>query len=285
MGSSNRYSPDSDVGDEVSSGLYSRRREGVLEVVLANPARGNAITHEWVSALKATLAAVDEADRCLLIRAEGKNFCVGGDISAFGNGTSENLVPGLVAHLHSCLKVMYGLSIPIVSAVQGAAAGAGFGVACSADIIVCADDARFKSAYNQLGLTPDGGLTWLLPRAVALPLAFDLLLTDRVLLAEEAERHGLVSRVVPAHELTAAATNIATAIAQGPRDATMRVKSLARRSHGNSLWQHLDEETAALSTASASVEGREGVTAFIERRPARFIDSAAAGAQVSDPDS
>lgn len=246
------------------------RREGVLEVVLANPARGNAITHEWVSAMASILTTVSEDDRCLLIRAEGKNFCVGGDITAFGAGTSRNEVPQLVAHLHACMKVLYGLPIPVVAAVQGAAAGAGFGVACSADIVICADNARFKSAYNLLGLTPDGGLTWFLPRAVGVWTAMDLLLTDRELSAREAELLGLASRVVLAADLTDAAGALAASIANGPRAAAVQVKALLRRSIRCGLLQQLDAETAALSMSSNSGEAAEGITAFLNHRAPNF---------------
>jgi 2-(1,2-epoxy-1,2-dihydrophenyl)acetyl-CoA isomerase len=246
------------------------RAGGVAELVLADPRRGNVIDTAWADAFEAAVAAVGAPDRCVLLRAEGANFSFGGDVGSFVGGDPGTLVRQLADRLHAGMRLLDAVEVPVVTAVQGWATGAGMILALAADLLVVGEGARFKTAYNALGLTADGGLTWQLPRRVPPAVATDLLLTNRVLDAAGAARLGLAARVVPDEQLTSEARELAAGIAARSRDAAVAVKRLLRSATRSDLSSHLDAEAAAIAEAAASADGREGVAAFLGRRPPRF---------------
>jgi 2-(1,2-epoxy-1,2-dihydrophenyl)acetyl-CoA isomerase len=160
--------------------------------------------------------------------------------------------------------------VPVVAAVHGWAAGAGMSVALAADVAVAGTSTRLRPAYPAIGLTPDGGMTWTLPRAVGAARARHILLTDRVLSADEALALGLVAMVVPDEAVAAEAQRLAERLADGPVGALGRVKRLLLESPDRDLCTQLDAEAAAIAESAADAEGREGVAAFSERRAPRF---------------
>ena len=206
--------------------------------------------------------------RSVLICAAGADFSVGGDIHFF-DGDRDSLperISTLVSTLHSAVLGLALLDVPVVSAVQGWCAGAGIGFACGADIVVAADNARFRSSYTAIGFTPDLGLTWLLPRLVGPMRAADVLYTNRAVSAAEALDWGLVSRVVAADELASAAATLLAQLADGPAGAHGLLRGLLRktgsrrpparaagRGRGRHLGGHVRRRHGKASPPSSSV--------------------------------
>ena len=243
----------------------------VAEIVLNDQDRGNVIDHAWTDAFVDAVDAIGVDDRCVLVRAEGANFCFGGDVAGFGAADDPGAhIRSLADRLHQGLRLLAASEVPVVAAVQGWATGAGMSLALAADILVVGASARFKTAYNGLGFTADGGMTWHLSRRVPPAIATDLLLSDRVLGADEARQLGLVSRVVADAELTSAARDLAGAIAGRSVTANRAVKRLLREAPLAPLDTHLDAEAQAIETAADGPDGREGVAAFLARRPPSF---------------
>lgn len=254
----------------MSAPVRTERHDGVLEIVLDAPDRGNVINADSVAALDAAVADIAEGDRCVLLRAEGKNFCFGGDVTTFRSEDPGARLRELADALHDVLLRLDGVEIPVVGAVQGWATGAGFSLAVVPDVLVLAEGARFKSAYNALGFTADGGITYNLPRRAPRALTMDLMFSDRVLGADEALQHGIAARVVPDDELTEAARALAVEIAGKSRPATVAVKRLLRASPTAEYAEQLAAETDAISAAAAGSDGQEGIAAFLDRRAPRF---------------
>ena len=250
--------------------IRTERHDGVVEIVLDDPDHGNVVNEAWVAALDDAVADIGDDDRCVLLRAEGKNFCFGGDVTSFQVEDPGDRLRQLAGTFHETLLRLDAIEIPVVGAVQGWATGAGFSLAVIPDILVAAQGATFKSAYNGLGFTADGGITYNLPRRAPLSVTMDLMLTDRIISAEQARDLGIVSRVSVDEELTDDVRALAAEIAAKSRFATVRVKHLLRQSLGTSYADQLADETAAMAEAAGGPDGREGVAAFLERRPPRF---------------
>ena len=250
--------------------VHTTRTEGVLEIVLDNGARGNPINFVWADEFLAAVQSVTEADRCVLLRAEGKNFCFGGDISEFSGNDPGADIGRLAGALHEGLMVLDKVEVPIVVAVQGWATGAGMSLVLAGDIVLASSGARFKTAYNGLGFTADGGMTHHLPRTIPRAVAYDLLFTDRVLSATEAVSLGMVSRVLDGDDLESPARDLALDVASKSRGSAVAVKRLLRQSATTTKFDQLNAERAELAAAADSPDGREGVAAFSERRPANF---------------
>jgi 2-(1,2-epoxy-1,2-dihydrophenyl)acetyl-CoA isomerase len=162
--------------------------------------------------------------------------------------------------------------VPVVAAVHGWAAGAGMSVALAADIVVAGTSTRLRPAYPAIGFSPDGGMSWLLPRLVGAARARHILLTDRVIGAPQALEWGLVAVVVADQEVHAEAERTAQRLAAGPTRALGRIKRLLGEAEHRDFAAHLDAEASAIAASAADAEGREGVAAFTSRRPPRFRD-------------
>ena len=246
----------------------------VAVLTLSRPDNGNAIDQEMAdSFLRATLhVATDDAVRAVLLTGQGRAFCVGGDVKAFaaaGTGASA-FVDSLTASLHTAVARLARMDKPLVTAINGAAAGAGFGLAILGDVSLAAWSAKFAMAYGAIGLTPDGGATWLLPRLVGLRQAQRLALTGERIDAQEAERISLISRVVDDAALRDDSLAVARTLADGPRHAFAHTRALLHQSLTNGLETQLEREARGISEAIAGAEGQEGVAAFVARRPADF---------------
>jgi 2-(1,2-epoxy-1,2-dihydrophenyl)acetyl-CoA isomerase len=249
-------------------------RERVAHLTLNRPEQGNAMNIEMTRELAALVTSwVDDPGiGVVLIRGAGTNFCVGGDVKAFG-ARVENLPPyvrPMATDLHLAVARLARLDVPVIAAVQGAAAGAGFSLACGADLVLAADNARFTMAYTKIGLSPDGGSSYFLPRIVGARRAVELMVSNRILSAAEACDWGIVTRVVPASELDAEAEKLAAALASGATRAMGTAKRLVRESWTETLETQLERETAEVTRASASADGKEGIRAFVERRAPKF---------------
>jgi 2-(1,2-epoxy-1,2-dihydrophenyl)acetyl-CoA isomerase len=256
----------------------------VLRVVLDDPDAGNVVGHELVTGLLAAAdAAAGDGVGCLLLTASGPNFCLGGDIRFFTPAGGESAdgvgakIGELADALHLVLRRLRDVPVPVVTAVQGWAAGAGIGLALAGDVVLLAASARMRPGYVGLGYSPDGGVSWRLTRGLGAARATDLLMTNGILTAADALAAGLVSRVVPDDELPDAALDLARALAAGPTRALLRTRDLVRAADsGAALDAQLEAEAAAIAACAAEPDGLEGVAAFLAKRRPSFTGAAGA---------
>ena len=249
------------------------RDGGLALVTLARPGAGNAMSMELMDALYDAVAAAtgEPQTRAILLQGEGRNFCVGGDIRSFGaEEDAGTFMTRLAGRLHQAVALLAAHRAPVVVAAQGASAGAGLSLVAGADLALAACSATFTMAYAGIGLTADGGASWLLPRVIGLRRTQELAFTGRRLNAEEAERYGLITGVVEDHALISQARAVAERIADGPTVAFGHVKALLADQGRATLPQQLDAELDAITAARVTDDAREGVAAFLARRPPRF---------------
>ena len=250
--------------------------DGSLAVItFARPDAGNAVNGDFARDLAAAADAVaaDPAVRTLLIRSTGPFFCVGGDLKDFtAQGDRIQAYIGELAEIfHRAVVALDGLSIPVVTAVHGPAVGAGVSLACRGDIAIAAESAWFRVGYTAVGLSPDGGGSWFLPRLVGRRAAADLVLSNRTVDADEALALGLVSRVVPDGAVHDEAEALARSLAAGPAAAFAATKRLLAAAPTADLRDHLDQEAASIVELVGTADGREGLAAFLERRTPHFL--------------
>jgi 2-(1,2-epoxy-1,2-dihydrophenyl)acetyl-CoA isomerase len=258
--------------------MESGERTAVLRLELVDPDGPGALDGVRVRAARAELVrlATDRqrglpSPAAVLIAHPGPNFCVGGDVGGFAAADDPgSFVAAAAAELHSLVRVLVGCPVPVISAVRGWAAGAGLSIVAVSDLVLASDRARFRPAYPGIGFSPDGGMTWTLPRAVGRARALDILLRNRVLDAQQAVAAGLVSEVVAYADLLAAAVRVAEELAAGPGAAYGEIKALVAAGAEAGFDEQLDAEAAAIARCAAGPEGREGVAAFVARRPPRF---------------
>jgi 2-(1,2-epoxy-1,2-dihydrophenyl)acetyl-CoA isomerase len=251
------------------------QRDGAVATILLNrPDRLNAIDAEAAHALldACRRAEREEGIRVLVLAGEGRGFLAGGDVAAFhtaGDGVTE-LVRGLMGLLEETMQILDRVRFPVIVRVQGPVAGAGMSLMLGGDVVIAADDTQIAFAYTGIAVTPDGGLSWSLPRAIGLRRAMDLALLGDRIDAEEALRLGLVSRVVPRDELEAETTKIARRLAAGPTQAFARTRELLRGSWRHTLPEQLAYERSSFIASVGTEDFREGVAAFVERRRPGF---------------
>ncbi|MFN2426294.1 MAG: enoyl-CoA hydratase/isomerase family protein [Candidatus Binatia bacterium] len=248
--------------------------DGVAELTLARPEGANAIDLIASEELAecALLCDQDPNVRAVLVRADGAMFSAGGDVRSFRDAGDD--VPGLLKRitlgLHVAISRFARMDAPVIAAVGGMAAGGGMSLACAADLVIAADTARFTMAYTRIGLVPDGGSTFFLPRRIGLARTRDLMLRNRVLSAAEALDWGLVDQVVPAAHLDTETRKIARELAAGPTLAFGTAKRLLLGTFDHGLETQMELETRAISEMGATDDAKEGLRAFFEKRPPRF---------------
>jgi 2-(1,2-epoxy-1,2-dihydrophenyl)acetyl-CoA isomerase len=243
----------------------------VWRVTLDNGDAGNPVDLPMAEQLAAAFAERPAETRAVLLTANGPRFCVGGDVRAFA--AAEDL-PALVGQLagawHDVVRTVLYCEVPVLAGVHGAVAGAGLGLLGACDIVLCGRSTKLRPAYGTLGLSPDGGTSWALTRALGAPRALELMLTDGTLHAAEAHMFGLVARLVDDEELLGSAVALAHQVAAGPVRAMVRTRLLVRRAATRTLEEQLDEEARLIVESAADPEGREGVRAFAQKRPPDF---------------
>jgi len=255
--------------------------DGIARLTLNRPDSGNAIDAGFGRSFRAHAEALVGRDdvRAVLLTGAGATFCVGGDLAYFAaTDDTGAALQSLTIDLHAGIEALMSIDAPVIAAVQGAAAGAGLSLIAGADLVVAADDAKLTMAYTAVGLSPDGGATWFLPRLIGTRRTAELALTNRRLSATEAVDWGIVNQVVPADRLTATADALATRIAAGATGAFGTVKRLLAASSTTSLTDQLAAEADGISACAASSHGAEGIAAFLEKRRPTF------GAVPSRPD-
>ncbi len=249
--------------------------ERIAHLHLNRPQAQNAIDAGFTRDLRqAGLALQSNAEvGAILITASGKNFCVGGDLKFFYSiprETREGEGLRLTSDLHSAVSLILGAGPPVVTAVQGVAAGAGFALACASDLTLAASDARFSVAYTGVALTPDTGCSYFLPRVLGYKRAMELLLTNRVLNASEALAEGLITQIVAPEVLFNEARALALRLAQGPQAAIRAARQLLRESTENTLETQLENEARQFARSLGSEAADEGMRAFLEKRKPDF---------------
>ena len=252
--------------------------DGVARLELHRPDAANAIDLELATELEQAVGDIagDDRVRAVLLTGAGARFCGGGDVGAFAGADPaalSDLLAEITAHLHPAVAGLVEMDAPVVVAVQGSAAGAGFGLVLAADLVVATRSARFVMAYTGIGLSPDGSSSWFLPRVVGTRRAVELTLTNRVLTAEEGLDWGIVTSVVDDDGLEQAALELVTRLAAGPTRAFGRASRLLRDAGGATLAEHLDAERRELRASGATADAAEGVAAFAAKRRPEFRGS------------
>ncbi|MDV6264646.1 enoyl-CoA hydratase/isomerase family protein [Rhodococcoides yunnanense] len=244
---------------------------GVLRCEVSDASRGDSLNESSIAAAAQALRSPDSRIRAVLLVTAGKNFCNGGNVAAFASAQDPGEYVGAVARdFHFFIEALTGSNVPVIAAVRGWAAGAGMSIACASDIIVGSAQSSFLPAYSGIGFSPDGGMTWTLPRLVGLARARDLLLTNRSIDGDEAYRIGLLSRLVDDSRIETEAARIAQIIADGSSTALASIKQLLSMSATSEFSDQLRREEHAISLNAASSDGREGVAAFLARRTPTF---------------
>lgn len=247
--------------------------DGVATVTLNRPDAGNVLDMDMGRALLdvALRCEADPAVRAVVFTGAGKNFCFGGDVRGMaGKGEAVGAhLNELTTYIHAAISAFTRMRAPVVAAVNGTAAGGAVGLACMADMAIAGQGSRFTLAYTGIGLAPDCGTSFLLPRVVGRRRALELFLTNRVLSAEEALAWGLVNQVVEDAEVVPQAQALAARFAAGPTDSYGAVKRLMDLSEPG-IEAQMAAEGRAIAAQSLHPNGIEGVRAFIEKRKPKY---------------
>ncbi len=252
---------------------------GVAVITLNRPDSLNALTAQVAQEF---LAAIDDVRianaRSLIITGAGRAFCAGGDLKeikaiAQREGKIDAFFDEPLRLLNECIMVIRRLPLPVIAAVNGAASGGGCNVALACDLVIAGESARFNQAFVKIGLTPDLGGTFILPRLVGWKRATELMMTGDVIEARRALELGMINAVVPDQELMDHAMTLALKLANGPTVALGRIKELMEASGTNDYSAQLDLERAVQIESGRTNDFKEGVTAFIEKRLANFSGS------------
>lgn len=251
---------------------------GVLTITMNRPevlnAFNNTMLHELGEALET--AAQDDTVRCVVLTGAGGAFGAGQDLRTFTAMRSSNEPVKVSEHLgnyHRIVHTIRSMPKPVIAAVQGVAAGISCNLALSCDMRICADNARFIEAFARIGLIPDGGGGFFLPRLVGMGKALELSMLAEEVSGPEAERIGLVNKCVPLAEFESATKALAQKLAKGPTRAYGLIKELMNKAVESDLEATLRIEGELQDIAIETADHREGVTAFLEKRPANYTGS------------
>jgi 2-(1,2-epoxy-1,2-dihydrophenyl)acetyl-CoA isomerase len=270
---------------QVPDTLLLTRAGPVATLTFNRPSALNVLDIAMMDALIAHTGALaaDTSLRVVVLRGAGRHFMAGGDLRTFATrlaGGRENLqrdFEAIVLRVQTAIEQIHRMPHPVIAAVQGAVAGFGLSIACACDLVVAADDAVFASAYRNIGVNPDGGATWSLPRIVGMRKAFEICLLSERFGADAALRWGLVNRVVDATKLDAVVAEWTRSITEGPVHALRSIKRLLRDSTGRSLSEQLAAEARSFGQCAADADFAEGVDAFLAKRAPRFAGTAGGG--------
>lgn len=248
--------------------------DGVLKIIVSTDAAGTSLSGDAMTEGAAALRSVNAGDLrvgCVLLVGTGPNFCAGGNVRAFASADDRGSYVRAVADgFHAFVLELATTTVPVVAGVHGWAAGAGMSLVCHADVAIGGRATKMRPAYPGIGFTPDGGMTWTLPRIVGSVRARDILLNDSILNGEEAVRLGLLSRLVGDDIIVGEAERLARAFAAGPTSAYRGAKELLAHSEHRTLAEQLEAEAVSISAAAVGPTGREGVDAFVEKRRPDF---------------
>lgn len=249
--------------------------QGIATLTLNRPDVLNAIDVKLAQALRDVTRTLPDRRglRCVLLRGAGRAFVAGGDLAAFAADDfahTAELAGDILDAMHEVLETFARIDAPVLGMVQGVAAGAGLSLVAACDLVIAAQGTRFITAYDRIGSSPDCGATYFLTRILGARRTAQLYLTGETLEADEALRLGLINRVVPAEQLAEEGLKQAQKLAAGPTAAFGRFKRLTAASLDRELPAQLAAERAAFLEGTSTADFREGLTAFLQKRPARF---------------
>ena len=258
----------------MSEPLLQRREGAVLVLSNNNPAARNALSPAFYAALTQALAAAqdDPSVGAIVLTGEGGHFCSGGDLRQLAKRRELPMDErrAKLEGLHDLIRTVRDCRKPVIAAVEGAAAGAGLSLALACDMLVAAKNAVFSVAYVKVGLTPDGGATAFLAEFVSRQVLTELCLTGERIAGERLHALGAVNRLAEPGQALAQALVLASQVAAGPERAMARIKTLCRHAHANTLEDQLEWEARFMVQSQETEESREGMGAFLEKRPADF---------------
>ncbi|MGZ4672540.1 MAG: enoyl-CoA hydratase/isomerase family protein [Ilumatobacteraceae bacterium] len=248
------------------------RSSGIVTVTLNRPAKKNAANGEMWDELLATFRDIGSSgqDRVMVLTGAGGDFCAGADLTGGGTGAPGRHHLAQMRHVGDVALSLHRLPIPTIAKVRGVAVGAGCNMALGCDLVVASDNARFSEIFARRGLSIDFGGSWLLPRIIGMHRAKELALFADIIDASEAERLGLVNRVVPDAEIDEFVAAWATRLAAGPPIALAMTKRMLDNSLQITLEEALDDEGVAQTVNFATADTVEAMKAFVEKREPRF---------------
>ncbi|MCP3976103.1 MAG: enoyl-CoA hydratase [bacterium] len=248
--------------------------DGVGAVTFNRPDQANAMDLEVMQHLMHISIECDEdpAIRSVIITGNGSFFSAGGDLASFQSAGDHagSLIKEMTTYYHAAISRFSRMNAPVIAAVNGMAAGAGFSLVAACDLAIAAESSRYTSAYTAASLSPDGSSTYFVPRLVGMRRAMELMVTNRRLSAQEALEWGLVNRVVPDEELMGTAMDLARELAHGATLAFGKVKELLHNSFTGTLETQMEFEARGIAGLTHTHDGREGVAAFSEKRAPNF---------------
>ena len=257
--------------------IQFEKRGDVSVITLNRPESLNALTLAVASEFKSAVAeAVKQGTRAIVLTGAGRAFCAGGDLRemqkiASQNGRVEAFFDEPLRELNDCIMLIRQTPLPFIAAVNGAASGGGCNLALACDVVIAGESARFNQAFVKIGLVPDCGGTFILPRLVGWRRATQLMMTGEVVNAPQALAMGMINAVVADDQLIAQAMAMAEALAAAPTAAIGRIKELLEESANNNYGEQLEREREAQLKSGLTKDFKEGVAAFIEKRPPKFV--------------
>lgn len=246
------------------------RSDGIARLTLNRPDVGNSIDSATADALLDAVVEVaeDEAVRVVVLTGAGRMFCAGGDIRAFAKvpGGEAAVIARITAPLHAAINRLASMDKPLVTMINGPAAGAGLGLAMLGDIVIASRAAHFTSAYTAIGMSPDAGTSWLLPRFVGLRFAQEMIFTNRRVSSEEALSRGMITEIAEAEALAGVVADIAKKLSAAPTAALGRSRRLLFAASSHDLAGHLEQEAREIAASARSEAGRSGIAAFLAKQ-------------------
>lgn len=263
-----RYSP----GVTEFETLKFEQSGPIAKITLNRPDAANGMNDTMTRELAEVAALCDTpATKVVVLTGSGRFFCAGGDLKSFATAPSRGKhIKGVADSLHRAISTFARMDAVLITAVNGTAAGAGFSLAVTGDLILAAESASFTMAYTKVGLSPDGSSSYFLPRLIGVAKTKELMLTNRALSAEEASQWGLVTEVVADDELAARADQLAGQMASTASGSNGAVKALMLSTFSSGLEEQMEFEGRLIAQRAESADGREGVDAFMAKRKPEF---------------
>jgi 2-(1,2-epoxy-1,2-dihydrophenyl)acetyl-CoA isomerase len=243
---------------------------GVATIALNRPDSLNALNAAMLDEIRAAVESLpDSGARALLLTGEGRGFSSGADLAS-GGGLPEDVGAALEAHFNPLIEALFSCPLPVVAAVNGPCAGAGCSLALAADLVIAGRSAYFLQAFINIGLIPDAGATWLLPRLAGRARAMEMMMLGERIPAEKAADWGLISRVVEDADLAAEAMALTERLARGPTVAYGLLRRLARNAEQSALTEALAAERVAQREAGRTQDFKAAVLAFLQKQEPKF---------------
>ena len=244
----------------------------VARITLNRPEAANGMNAALTAELADAAAGLDRPDvKVVVVTGSGRFFCAGGDLKEFASAEHRGRhLKGVADNLHRTISTFARMDAVVITAVNGTAAGAGFSLAVTGDLVLAAESASFTMAYTRVGLSPDGSSSYYLPRLIGIARTKQLMLTNRTLSAQEALSWGLLTEVVADDHLAARADELADQMAATAAGSNGGEKALLLGSFANGLEEQMELEGRLIAARAETAEGREGVDAFLAKRPPKF---------------